>query len=108
MNVIGHHYRAVQREALGVSSDTRFQNNHASFRGQDPAVVRTERYENAFIVALIVRKVAAIFVDSFHVGTNTTNVLHGRGRPRLHRGWLFQSGTREDNDEAESSCEKSM
>ena len=26
------------------------------FRGQDPAVVRTERYENAFIVALIVRK----------------------------------------------------
>jgi len=31
-------------------------------------VVRAERYENAFIVALIVRKVAAIFVDSLHVG----------------------------------------
>ena len=68
MNVIGHHYRAVQRVALGVSPDTRVQNDHAGFRGQDPAVVRTERYENAFIVALIVRKVTAVFVDSLHVG----------------------------------------
>ena len=31
-------------------------------------MVRTERYENAFIVALIVRKMTAVFVDSLHVG----------------------------------------
>ncbi len=35
-------------------------------------MVRAERYENAFIVALIVRKVAAIFVDSLHVGHEYT------------------------------------
>ena len=66
-------------------------------------MVRTERYENAFIVALIVRKVTAIFVDSLHADTNNTNTLHGRGRPRLHRGWLL---TGEDNDHAKNRCRR--
>jgi len=69
-------------------------------------VVRTERYENAFIVALIVRKATAILVDSLHADTNNTNTLHGRGRPRLHRGWLFQNGTGEDNDHAKNRCSR--
>ncbi len=90
MNVIGHHYRAVQRAALGVSPDTRFQNNHASFRGQDPSVVRTERYENAFIVALIVRKMTAVFVDSLHVGHEYHKGV-ARARTPAPTSWLAVS-----------------
>jgi hypothetical protein len=58
--------------------------------GLDPAVVRTERYENAFIVALIVRKVTAVFVDSLHVGHEYHKRV-ARARTPAPTSWLVVS-----------------
>ena len=66
----------------------------------------TERYENAFIVALIVRKVAAIFVDSLHVGHEYHKRV-ARARTPAPTSWLVVSKWDwQDNDHAKNRCSR--
>jgi hypothetical protein len=67
MYVIGHYDYSVQLETLTISPETSIEHEAPSSLGQDPSVMRRERYENGFMVFLKVRKMSAVFVLAFHL-----------------------------------------
>jgi len=71
MNMIWHDDQPVKAKLLSISIDTDFQDDVAGGFGENPTFGAGEGDEERFVIGLVVRKFAAIFVFSLHLGVRT-------------------------------------
>ena len=67
MNMVWHYHGTVEIESGAVSPDTGFKGDRAGGRWQGPTLVSGERQEDGFVGTLVVREMAAVFVNSLPV-----------------------------------------